>query len=620
MSVTTTSGLKRTHAPASVAATLASAAPLVLAVAALVLAASLAAPAPAGAAELAWRLEQPAPPGQAGEQVANPLPVGLGKIGDIEFWAPNRGLLITAGNPPTVPAGVWTYNGQGWHELANVCGASDGRIAWAGPDEFWTISNGIPGQAGSEDHGLPPIEDDTLCRFASGEVAASYATPAFQASSYQVIHGAACFESDDCWFAGAAVPAPGTGAFQLHWNGSSLSAEANPDLPAVADMRRSGQSVFESAQVQPLAFEPFALGLINPNEVSPAFETVSDVPLYAGEEPPSEQQPLLLSTDLQGGEQGELWAASDPVTPRSQAHPGQVAIVRRAEGGWEQVVGPKRDPDANPFTKYSPQEDHESENELIDGIATEPAGDGAWVTVSSPANNAKGLAAGAIVRHLSRDGTVTEAQTLTSPIEAQGAAERIVCPAVDDCWMATAAGWLYHYSDGEQLELNNDSAFAHLITFRPHSQGIPEAQPDTLPEDDSGLLGEPPHIHVPLPESSSPLIETKITKPLLSDLHARLIPHDTLELRFHVAVQARLRLLARRHRTLVAKTPERTFAPGARKLLLRLDPRRWPTKLELQSKPLASLPTVTVRGASVDTISTGLVVLPHTPSFTSTLP
>ena len=36
-------------------------------------------------------------------------------MGDIEFWAPNRGLLITAGDPPTVPPGIWVYNGAGWH-------------------------------------------------------------------------------------------------------------------------------------------------------------------------------------------------------------------------------------------------------------------------------------------------------------------------------------------------------------------------------------------------------------------------------------------------------------------------------------------------------------------------
>ena len=104
-----------------------------------------------------WRLEQPEPPAPPPGVEPSPTPVGLGRIGDIEFWAPNRGLLITAGNPPTIPPGVWVYNGVSWRELTGpgpsasgtpegVCGASEGRIAWAGPDEFWTISNGRPGQ------------------------------------------------------------------------------------------------------------------------------------------------------------------------------------------------------------------------------------------------------------------------------------------------------------------------------------------------------------------------------------------------------------------------------------------------------------------------------------------
>ena len=51
-----------------------------------------------------WRLEQPLPPRSAtGQQ--SPIPIGLGAVGDIEFWAPNRGVLITKGNPPTVPPG-----------------------------------------------------------------------------------------------------------------------------------------------------------------------------------------------------------------------------------------------------------------------------------------------------------------------------------------------------------------------------------------------------------------------------------------------------------------------------------------------------------------------------------
>src|SRR5664280_3433659 len=63
-----------------------------------------------------WRLEQPSAPELPTGQKA-PTPIGLGKIGDIEFWAPNRGLLIAAGNPPTIPPGIWAYNGVTWHCL-----------------------------------------------------------------------------------------------------------------------------------------------------------------------------------------------------------------------------------------------------------------------------------------------------------------------------------------------------------------------------------------------------------------------------------------------------------------------------------------------------------------------
>ena len=165
----------------------------------------------------AWRLEKVLPPQRPGEsneaEHDRQLPVGLGKIGDIEFWAPNRGLLITAGDPPTVPPGVWTYNGVEWRELATECGATDGRIAWAGPDEFWTVSDGRPGQTSesTENINLPPLEDNTLCHFADGQIVASYAHPAFQADSYLQMHAAGCFEPADCWFGGEPLEEPQLG-------------------------------------------------------------------------------------------------------------------------------------------------------------------------------------------------------------------------------------------------------------------------------------------------------------------------------------------------------------------------------------------------------------------------
>ena len=147
---------------------------VLLALAAALLALALLA-AVAGAQELSddgnasWRLEQPKPPPPPVGVAPSEVPIGLGPVGDIQFWGPNRGLLITAGNPKSIPPGIWVYNGVGWHELANVCGATDGRIAWAGPDDFWTISDGRPGQAIVENK-VPPTTDNTLCHFVDGHV------------------------------------------------------------------------------------------------------------------------------------------------------------------------------------------------------------------------------------------------------------------------------------------------------------------------------------------------------------------------------------------------------------------------------------------------------------------
>ena len=55
----------------------------------------------------------------------------------------------------------------------------------------------------------------------------------------------------------------------------------------------------------------------------------------------------------------------------------------------------------------------------------------------------------------------------------------------------------------------------------------------------------------------------------------------------------------------------RTMTRGARKLLLRLDPHRWPTKLQLQTHALAPLPTVAASGPqSSGTVGTSFLALP----------
>jgi hypothetical protein len=573
--------------------------------------------------EASWQLEQPKPPPPPAGVQGSSVPIGLGKVGDIEFWAPNRGLLITAGNGSTIPPGLWAYNGEGWHELATVCGATDGRIAWAGPNEFWTISDGRPGQALEAEGRTPPLQDDTLCHFAGGQVVASYASLAFQANSYQPMHAAGCIGPSDCWFAGDPLPAPQIGAFQLNWNGSSLTADPNPQGHVVQDMRLFGGSLYESVRLSPedqvtsRESTPAVLRRINAAGVQPTFVSLSPgVPQYAPGEFPTALSFLRLSADAEA-----LWGAADPVPaqelPNGSA-PGEVTVVRYAAGNWSQVIGFSEPLGANPLVGL-----------FVSSIAAEPGSESAWLGLDTPADSEQpSPSASATVARVATAGTVSDEQTLPSAQEAaegigpKGAAAKISCPAPHDCWMVTTQGWLYHLAPPTErhLPVDGDPAFAGPITFRPPDEGLPQVVPDAPPPDDSGLPGEAPPSISSLLATTTPSTESKVTAPLLSDLHTRIVHGSTLELSFHLAVKARIRLIAKRHSSVVASTPTRTLTAGNRELLLRLDRRRWPTKLDLQSHALAPLPTESTRGAGHDTVSTSLVTLPHTGLFAGSGP
>jgi hypothetical protein len=608
---------------------------LILLAALLLTCGSLANAAPGEAAEAGgaeWRLEQPLPPTLPGGQGSS-IPIGLGKVGDIEFWAPDRGLLITAGNPPTIPAGLWAYDGQGWHELATVCGATDGRIAWAGPDEFWTVSDGRPGQASSETTGPPPLADNTLCRFQRwsserGEVAASYASLAFRPDSYQAMHAAGCMAATDCWFAGDVLPEGQVGAFHLHWDGGSLAEIPNPQGHSVQAMRQFKEFLYESVRLLPgdsltepePPFEPSVFHLISPAGTgeSPFLSLHTGEPQYAPGEFPTALDFMQLSADDEA-----LWGAANPVErPPSGSSAGEVTIVRQSGGLWGQLFGsPASDLGGeNPFTKFRPKAEAPSEeeieqerrNELVNSIAAEPGSDSAWVALTSRDNRAKGSIAPAMVARVHGDKTVSDRQTLPSPQESvegvgpKGVADKLVCSAPEDCWLVTTQGWLFHLANegNRHLPANGDPAFSSLITFRPADAGIPAVVPDAPPADDSGLLGELPASAASLIPAVTPEADVKATVALVSRIRTRLVRGNTLEVSFHLATKARVRLLAKRRRVVVARTPTRTMAAGNRKLRLRLNPRRWPTKLDLQTRALGKLPTSSLQGAGNTTVGT----------------
>jgi hypothetical protein len=590
----------------------------------------------AGAQGLEWRLEQPEPPeapaGAQGSEICHGsestnchrTPVGLGRVGDMEFWSPNRGLLITAGNGTTIPPGVWAYNGEGWHELASECGASDGRIAWAGADEFWTVSDGRPGQAANGQGLLPPLEDNTLCRFSGGSIVDSYAAPGFQASSYQAMHAAACTSSSDCWFAGDPLPSPQPGAFHLHWNGHTLEAEPNTSVHAVQDMRVFGGSLYESIAL-PLEeanesehtlkeiLHPSVLEEIAPEGTFPTFvpqeptTTASRIlPEYAFKSFPRALSFLHLSADEES-----LWAAAGPVvTPPAKSEPAALTVLREAGGEWSQVLGP-------PTTQSVAIDPPEIAEDVVSSVAAEPGSSSAWLALDTHQDVAHpSPTATARLEQVSADGSVAEAQLPSSTesgegVGPKGAAYKVACPAQNDCWAITTQGWLFHLSEAADRKLapDTDPAFnGPLITFRPPDQGLPQVQSDTLPIDTSGLEeSQLPNTEGLITKATATNLFATATVPLLSHLRTRLIHGSTLELSFHLAVEARIRLVAKRHSSVVASTPTRTLKAGSRSLQLRLNPHRWPTKLSLQTHALAPLPTASSRGRGVETVSTSLV-------------
>ncbi len=568
-----------------------------------------------------WRLEQPLPPAAPNGQKSE-VPIGLGKVGDIEFWAPNRGLLITEGNPPTIPAGLWAYNGVEWHELATVCGATNGRIAWAGPEEFWTVANGRRGQAVSDTDQAPPLEDNTLCHFSGGKVVTSYAKPAFEAASYQAMAAAACFGPTDCWFGGAELPEPQIGAFQLHWNGQSLNEEADPQGYPIESMKLFGEEIYEGVHIgrsyepprpaeenrlgEPESpTEPSDLHVINREGIEPTFLrlTSPSIPVYTDQSEPS----WALGTLNLGTDEASLWGAANPLPyaefpEESDAHGGQVTIVRYDEGTWQQVLGAEHP--SNPLTPYvapaghgqtSAEKEAEAADQRVAAIAPEPSSEDAWLALGSP-QEARAPVPSAKVARISPSGAIESESTLPSEQERadgggpKGQAAHVICPAAEDCWLVTTRGWLYHYANSSTRTLERDTspAFSSLITERPPDEGVPQVNAQEYQPEET--IVEPTKKKPP-PGNGEPRRRVA----LVSHVHSRLVHGSTLELRFRLAVKTRIRLVALRRHRVVAATRRCVLKRGERRLLLRLDPKRWPSKIELQTHPLAPVPTERVR-------------------------
>ena len=527
---------------------------------------ALFAPAGSAGAETIWRLEQPAPPAGA------PFKAPLGAPGDLTFWAPNRGLLSVAGND-TIPRGIFSWDGRSWHQLATVCGGpgDTARIAWAGPTEFWVVSEPSLPRRGS---GL------ALCRFKDGAVVGSWSTRVDAADPFRQMTSAACNGPDDCWFGGVGSQDPlgeRLGGFHLHWNGAGLVSVYGPQGRGVTDMEFHAGKLYESTLVGRSSenrTEP--VDLAEPEPVPRLLHALSG---HSFENDPFEPQELsgvavdgseLLALD---GEGADLWAvgggaASGPAAPSGGAVARPPLVALQAGAAFEEL---------------SLSGSSFGETDRLGDVAAIPGTSEALATVVPFAERHSNNSKATVARIAPTGAGVATALTTRLPAAGagRGSAARIACPATNDCWMVTWAGWLFHYSDGTPLPRDTDPAFQGTIEFRPN-ESAEQFIPDRLPVDDSQLFAPPP---LPLTEETAKPGKVRRLPPLLKRIRSRL--HGLrLIVSFTLTRRARVGLLAKRGGRTVARTPSHVLAPGRRKLSLRLSRERYPTRLAFKTKEI----------------------------------
>jgi len=256
-------------------------------------------------------------------------------------------------------------------------------------------------------------------------------------------------------------------------------------------------------------------------------------------------------------------AASGPLAPAGGMYSRKPIITFSKTGPDCTFAGFKQVPTADSF---------KSDERLVD-IASVPGTDTAWVAVQPYADRASRNAYAQVARV---DGATGEIVRMQVPADGvgHGAAAKVACTAANDCWLVTTVGWIYHWTDGVAPTVDTESAYQTAITFRPNESAA-QFIPDTPPADDSNLFAPPVLKPVPKPRVKTKRVKLK---PLMTAVKSN-VRGMTLTISFTLQRKARVGLIAKNGRTVVARTPNAMLRPGRHSLSLALRRDRWPTGL-----------------------------------------
>jgi len=553
-------------------------------------------------------------------------------VTSIAFRAWNRGLAATTTSeaPANNPYGVWLFNGASWFPSPGFPGYSvcpGHTVVWAGKLDYWLIG-------GPSDLGW-----SRLCRFDGAALEwESLELPAATKQHVTVVAGgeerrrpggitsAACLAWNDCWFFGAY----GT---VVHWNGTQLS-DASPD-PSLKWLQ--GEYTAAVARDDPQG-NPFGVAVGATAEFHGAESTSEVLPEHEGTGPPEMQAssggafaPVaftpptnpqagdpyrtdLVAVDFDTASQG--WVAGNPtglrITSRHEFPPASPPLAPLSplvpvstSGASTTCAGPPQG--RFTFTPRTFNAAQPPNSFLWSSIAVVPGADEALAggsllphkegTVQDP--NARPVEGEPVIVQAACDGATAVTRFRVEdptyegsppkplvPADREGYVSAIAANANNDAWAATTGGSLLAESGVGAFTSEPQPPHIYRLTDgltpqAPEGDDL-EERPLELQLDPPILVLEPPPPPPPPPPPATVTKTRRVKLPpaifgVKAKLHGR---HNlSLYLSFKIRRPVTIGAQALRRGHVVSEARPRRFTGHRGLLILKLDRKRWPTKV-----------------------------------------